>query len=234
MRIVLAGQKAFGSAVYGLLRALNHEIVTVAAPATRDRTTSDGSPLPDRLRLDAERDGVPWIPAGTLRAHHIPDGTDMIIAAHSHDFLGAATRRRTRLGAIGYHPSLLPIHRGRDAVEWTIRLRDRVAGGSVYWLSDGVDCGDLAAQRHCFVHPDDTAATLWRRTLFPLGLTLLADVLTDLSAGQIVRVPQDAALATWEPSIGRTPIFRPELPAIGAIPGFTVRTAFTAALDSAR
>jgi len=30
---------------------------------------------------------------------------------------------------------------GRDAVEWTIRMKDPIAGGSMFWLNDTVDGG---------------------------------------------------------------------------------------------
>lgn len=90
-------------------------------------------------------------------------------------------------------------------------MRDRVAGGSVYWLSDNVDGGDVAAQEWCFVRPDDDASSLWRRELFPIGVRLLNRVVDDVSAGVLVRVPQDEELATWEPSWSRPPLRRPEL-----------------------
>ena len=65
----------------------------------------------------------------------------------------SATRRsRARAcGGIGYHPSLLPRHRGIAAVEWTILEGDPIAGGSVYHLADGWDAGAIAAQDWCFV-----------------------------------------------------------------------------------
>ena len=158
---------------------------------------------------------MPWIPAGELRADRVPDGTDLIVAAHSHDSLGRRTRLRARLGTIGYHPSLLPLHRGRDAVRWTVKMGDRVTGGTVYWLSDALDAGDIAAQDYCFVRPGDTAAELWRRDLFPLGVRLFERVLGDLARGVVVRIPQDETLATWEPSWDRPPVVRPELPLLG-------------------
>ena len=42
-------------------------------------------------------------------------------------------------------------------------MGDRVTGGSVYWLTKGVDCGPVAAQDWCFVRPDDDPESLWRR-----------------------------------------------------------------------
>jgi methionyl-tRNA formyltransferase len=217
MRLLIAGSKLFGAAVFKLCIDRGHDVAAACSPPF----ASDGQ-RPDRLRDAADRAGVAWIASGQLSRDTVPQGTDLIIAAHSHDFIGRPTRAATRLGAIGYHPSLLPLHRGRDAVEWTVRMRDRVAGGSIYWLSDGLDAGDLAAQEHAIVLPDDDAATLWRRELFPLGLMLFDRVLSDIGAGCLVKVPQAHAAATWEPAIGRPPLYRPELPQLGSIPGFEV------------
>lgn len=217
MRIVLCGQKAFGAAALDLIVKAGHSVIGVWAPAD----ARDGSP--DRLQARAAFYGLPRHPSGSLRVDTLPAGTDLVVAAHSHDFIGRATRLRSKLGAVGYHPSLLPIHRGRDAVRWTIRLGDRIAGGSMYWLDDRVDAGDLAAQDWCFVRPGDTAEELWRRDLFPMGLRLLGRVLTDLERGRIVAVPQDEALATWEPALDAPPLRRPDLPMIGPAPeGYTV------------
>lgn len=155
---------------------------------------------------------------------------DLFVAAHSHDFIGRQSRAATRLGGIGYHPSLLPRHRGRDAVRWTIHMGDPVAGGSVYWLTDNVDGGPIAAQDWCFVppawrtaaHPAEGASMLWKQELFPMGVALLAKALRHLDNGVIVEVPQDELNATWEPSWDRPPLFKPELPQIGeGVPGFT-------------
>jgi methionyl-tRNA formyltransferase len=227
MKILVSGQKHFGEAVFKLCRAQGHEVVAVAAPAWSESRATTGEPLPDRLRFSAEMASVPWILSDQLRAESVPKGTDLIIAAHSHAFIGRKTRNRTALGAIGYHPSLLPLHRGRDAIRWTIHLKERITGGTVFWLNDNVDAGPIAAQAHAFVRPGDTPSTLWREVLMPLGLRLIKRVLADLSGGRKVAVPQDESLATWEPSWDRTPIFRPELPELGNGPA-NVRTTIVA------
>ena len=215
MRILISGQKQFGADVLRAVLAAGHDVAAVSAPPHSGRLATTGEAMPDRLRYAAEAGGVPWIPSEGFRAALVPDGVDLIIAAHSHAFISAAARNRTRLGAIGYHPSLLPIHRGRDAVRWAVHGRDRVTGGSVYWLTNAVDGGPLAAQSHVLIAPDDTPETLWRGKLAPLGVRLILRVLADLGAGRKVAVPQDEAMATWEPSWGRPPVFRPDLPQIG-------------------
>jgi len=228
VRVFLAGQKYFGQEVYKLLRETGHDIVGVSSPAFRDERdrlayVTGPDAKPDRLRAIAELNGTPWMEAGTLRAETMPEGVDLIIAAHSHDFIGRVTRNRAALGAIGYHPSLLPIHRGRDAVRWAVRLRERVTGGTVFWLNDTVDGGPVAAQEHVLIDPKWTPEELWREALQPIGIKLLRKTLSDISRRVIVRVPQDPKLATWEPSLNPPPLYRPDLPQIGwALDGYRV------------
>ena len=146
MRVFLAGQKTFGYEVALLIERLGLELAGVSCP-------NDPG---DRLNRWCRAWERPFTPAGTLNHRTLPEGVDLIVAAHSHDFIGKKTRQKTTLGAVGYHPSLLPRHRGRSAVEWTVRDRDPIAGGSVFWLTNGVDCGPIAAQDWCWVRPDDT------------------------------------------------------------------------------
>lgn len=201
MKVYLSGSNSFGRGIAELIRERYH-LVGISAPQG------------NRLETYASLYNVPFTPSEQLRAAAVPE-CDLIVAAHSHAFIGRKTRKRARYGAFGYHPSLLPRHRGRSAVDWTILMGDKVAGGSVYWLTDAVDGGPIAAQDYCFVRPGDTASSLWRRELFPLGLGLLERALADVSRGVLVKVPQDPELATWEPARDTPPLFRPELPELG-------------------
>lgn len=223
MNIFLCGQKFFGQKVLEMLTARGETVVGVAAP-----------PGDDRLWKKAAAYNIPTlIPGGTLRADTLPDGVDLIIAAHSYDFISAKTIAKTSLGGIGYHPSLLPLHRGRDAIRWTLRNADPVTGGSVYWLTNSVDGGPIAAQDWCFVPRDASETDLWRDTLQPMGLRLIGKVLDDLHRGEIVAVPQDESIATWEPSLSQQPIFRPDLAQIGPPPiGYRVTAKKTLATNA--
>jgi len=207
VRIVLVGQKRFGQEVLYMLLGAGHEVVACACPAGGED---------DKTWIGCQNKGVRVIPSGTLNASTLPAGVDLIVAAHSHDFIGRATRNAARYGAIGYHPSLLPLHRGRDAVRWAVKMGDRVTGGSVYWLSDTVDGGPVAAQDWCFIRPDDDALSLWIRELSPMGVRLLRDAVAAISSGRVPYREQDHSLATWEPSMDGAPrLYRPDLLQIG-------------------
>ena len=190
MRVMIVGQKFFGAEVLKLCLARGDDVVAVSAPRVDDRLAA--------LATDA---GVPLCQVDKrLGAEWVPDGLDVILCAHAHLFVTPEARATARLGALGYHPSLLPRHRGRDAVVWAVHMRDQVTGGTAYWLDDGADTGDIAAQDWCWVKPGDTAEALWRRELAPMGLRLLSGVLTRLDAGEVPRTPQDPDMATWEPA----------------------------------
>lgn len=217
MKIFLCGQKYFGWLTFNILREMRHDIVGVSAPVENDRGE------PDRLYKAAIARDVPRVLAGgSLTVDTLPNDVDLIVAAHSYDYVGMKTLRKSKLGGIGYHPSLLPLHRGRDAVRWTIRMGDRITGGTVYWLDKNVDGGPIAAQDWCLVPPGWDATRLWRERLQPMGIRLFAQTIEDISKGKIIAIPQDNECATWEPSMDRPPIFRPDLDQLGAVDGYKV------------
>ncbi len=197
MRIALAGQRSFGAAALDRVIKAGHDVAQVFAPPG------------DRLDFDARRHGIES--REKLTAAALASDLDLIVCAHAHVFVSDKARDRTLLGAVGYHPSLLPRHRGRDAVKWTVHMGDPIAGGSIYWLTNKMDGGPIAAADWCHVAPGTTASDLWRDQLFPMGLRLIERVLDDLNRGRIVRVDQDEACATWEPSWDRPPVERPDL-----------------------
>ena len=207
MNILLCGQKHFALQVFHRLRQLpGIAVIAVAVP-----------PGADALGKAAQQAGITVMNAGALTALTMPDNVDLIVCAHSHQFIGEATRLRARYGGIGFHPSLLPLYRGRSAIEWVIKLRERVTGGTVYQLSNTVDGGDVIAQQHVFIDKLDTAVRLWREKLQPLGVELLTQAVSQIAqAGWVYGQPQDHALATWFPSMSRPPLGRPDLKLLGS------------------
>jgi methionyl-tRNA formyltransferase len=193
MKIALIGSRWFGSQMLRLLLDRGDEVFIV------------GLAEDDQLVKAARAANCPVtllnIPR-RVRADDIPVDVDVIIAAHSHSFITREARAKAKRAAIGYHPSLLPRHRGIAAVEWTIHCKDPIAGGSVYHLSDGMDEGPIAAQDWCFVYPDDDANTLWRRALAPMGLRLLMQVVTEIETrGYADRKEQDPRAVTLAPGL---------------------------------
>ncbi len=197
MKCTLVGSRFFGAKVLEVLRADGTEIARVVAPAADDRlaVAAQSAGLPVHILEDPRN-----VPADA-----IAEGTDLIVAAHTHARVSRAALARSRLGGIGYHPSLLPRHRGIAAVEWTILEGDSIAGGSIYHLADTMDAGAIAAQDWCFVVKGETARELWERALAPMGLDLLTRVVRHARQnGEVPAHAQDERFATKAPMIRRT------------------------------
>jgi len=204
MKCALVGSRFFAASVF---EALRHEegieFTSIVAPAADDR-----------LALAARAAGMavhvlenPKIVPGEA----IAEGTDIIIAAHTHARVSDDALVRSRLGGIGYHPSLLPRHRGIAAVEWTILEGDVIAGGSIYHLADGWDAGAIAAQDWCFVNKGETARELWERALAPMGIDLLRKVVQIARVqGSVPANPQDPRFATRAPMIRKAVVLTEE------------------------
>ena len=205
MKCALVGSRFFAASVFEALRKEEGiEFTSIVAPAADDR-----------LALAANAAGValhvldnPKIVPG----HAIAEGTDLIIAAHTHARVSDEALARARLGGVGYHPSLLPRHRGIAAVEWTILEGDPIAGGSVYHLADGWDAGAVAAQDWCFVKKGETARELWERALAPMGLALLTKVAHHARLqGTLPAFPQDPRFATKATMIRKAVVLTEEV-----------------------
>ena len=194
MRITLVGSKHFGVTTLNMLREHSVTIVRVVV--------ADGE---DRLASTARAAGIDVVVQANpkiVTASEIAPDTDLIITAHSHARISKEALAAARLGGIGYHPSLLPRHRGKAAVEWTIKEGDPIAGGTIYHLADRMDAGAIAAQDWCFVRKGETARELWERALAPLGLKLLADVIDYAKVHKALPAKtQDEQFATSAPAL---------------------------------
>ena len=82
-------------------------------------------------------------------------------------------------GAIQYHPSLLPRHRGRSSMNWPIIAGEAKTGLSIFWVDAGVDTGPILLQREIEIGPDDTLGTIYFGNLYQMGVTALVDAMTD-------------------------------------------------------
>jgi glycine cleavage system regulatory protein/folate-dependent phosphoribosylglycinamide formyltransferase PurN len=197
MKCTLVGSRYFGAKVFEELRADGTEIARVVAPAADDRlaVAAQAADVPVHVLENPKN-----VPGGA-----IAEGTGLIVAAHTHARVSNEALARSRLGGIGYHPSLLPRHRGIAAVEWTILEGDPIAGGSVYHLAESMDAGAIAAQDWCFVMKGETARELWERALAPMGLELLRRVVRHARHhSEVPARAQDERFATKAPMIRRT------------------------------
>ena len=106
-------------------------------------------------------------------------------------------------GVFGMHPTLLPRHRGRAPIPWTILTGLAKTGVTLFEITDPTaDSGPIVAQLEVPVDPDETATTLYEK-LSQAHLDLLREYVPLLLEGRAPRIPQDDRRASAWPK--RTP-----------------------------
>jgi len=194
MRITLVGSRHFGVTTFNMLREHGVEIARIVVHDAEDRLAAAAKAAGVDVAVQADPKFV--------TAAEIAPNTDLIVTAHSHARITREALASAKLGGIGYHPSLLPRHRGMAAVEWTIREGDPIAGGSIYHLADRMDAGAIAAQDWVFVKKGETARELWERALAPLGQRLLGEVIDHARTHKTLPAKaQDEQFATKAPNL---------------------------------
>ena len=194
MRITLVGSRHFGVTTFNMLREHGVEIARIVVHDAEDRLAAAAKAAGIEVVVQADPKFV--------TAAEIAANTDLIVTAHSHARITREALATAKLGGIGYHPSLLPRHRGIAAIEWTIREGDPIAGGTIYHLADRMDAGAIAAQEWVFVKKGETARDLWERALAPLGQKLLGEVIDYAKVHKTLpATPQDELFATLAPSL---------------------------------
>jgi methionyl-tRNA formyltransferase len=107
-----------------------------------------------------------------------------------------------RLGMIGAHASRLPADRGRAPINWALIRGAAGTGNTLFWLTAGVDAGEIIDQVAIPIGPYDTCATLYRQVALSTRDMILR-ALPALLAGERPGRPQGATNAP--PLPGRRP-----------------------------
>jgi methionyl-tRNA formyltransferase len=114
------------------------------------------------------------------------------------DFIALARR-----GVYGMHPTLLPRHRGRAPIPWTILSGLARTGVTLFEIVDSTaDSGPILGQVVVPVAADETATTLFDK-LARAHVDLVRDFVPRLLAGTVTKTPQDPNRASTWPK--RTP-----------------------------
>jgi methionyl-tRNA formyltransferase len=200
MRIAIIGQAAFGATVYKQLREAGHEIVGVFTPPETLR--------PDPLAEAARADGVTlvqparWQRKGVvdeeLFAQYAATDPELNVMAFVTQIIPMRVLEHPPQQTIQYHPSLLPKHRGRSAINHAIVEGERETGLTIFWVDEGIDTGPVLLQKRVPIGENDTLNSLYRDHLFPMGVAALVEAVNLVAAGEAPRVEQNEEEATYE------------------------------------
>lgn len=107
-----------------------------------------------------------------------------------------------RFGVVAAHESLLPKYRGFAPINWAIINGEEKTGVTLFFLDEGMDSGDIIAQKVISIGIADTAAEVYQKTKVA-SIALLMKNLEALKTGRVPRRKQDESQATY--ACARTP-----------------------------
>ena len=107
-----------------------------------------------------------------------------------------------RFGCINVHASLLPKYRGAAPINWAIAHGEQMTGVTIMQMDAGMDTGPMLAQRSIPIAEQETAPELSTR-LARLGAGLLCETLPHVELGDVERIPQNDAEASYAPLLKR-------------------------------
>ncbi|UCG11967.1 MAG: methionyl-tRNA formyltransferase [Deltaproteobacteria bacterium] len=198
MRIVLIGQAAFGEKVIERLLERGEDIVAVYTPPDRP------GGRPDPLKEAAIAKNIPVLQPATYKDDSVfleyqNLNPDLTILAFVTDIIPERFFRLPTAGAICYHPSLLPLHRGSSAINWAVIKGRAKTGLTIFWPDGGIDTGPMLLQQEVDIGPDDTTGSLYFNHLFPMGVDAIVEAVDLIKQGKAPKIPQPEEGATYEP-----------------------------------
>jgi methionyl-tRNA formyltransferase len=98
-------------------------------------------------------------------------------------------------GVVNLHPSYLPYNRGQYPNVWSI-VEGTPSGVTLHYIDEGVDTGDIIAQREVTVEPIDTGETLYYK-LEQASVVLFQAMWPHIKNGTAPRIPQTSSGGTY-------------------------------------
>lgn len=114
---------------------------------------------------------------------------DIIVVVGWYHIIPEEIRSIPKLGAVGFHASLLPKYRGCAPLVWAMIQGEREVGLSLFVLDEGVDTGALIAQAKIPVLMKDTIAAVYKK-VEEAGLEILRTDFWDYVYGKRKLLPQ--------------------------------------------
>jgi methionyl-tRNA formyltransferase len=176
MRIAIAGDGQLGLSLMEPLLASKHEVIALVQDgretkgfARRALSRAVGSffgPITGGMGVAIQNGAsVCWIDRMTedelapLRALE----PDVLLVGGFGVILKKSIIELPKIGCVNMHSSLLPKHRGPNPFSAVVLAGENESGVTFHQVDEGIDTGPILDQ-YCFpVHPEDTAADVYRR-----------------------------------------------------------------------
>ncbi|MFQ5881768.1 MAG: methionyl-tRNA formyltransferase [Candidatus Methylomirabilales bacterium] len=204
MRLIFIGTPAFAIPSLRRLVEGGHEVALVVTQP--DRPAGRGKRLgKPPVKQMAEEAGLPLLQPVKIQEPEMVDRLrstrpEAIVVVAFGQILSRAILEIPPKGCLNVHASLLPKYRGAAPIPWALIRGETVTGVTIMETGEAMDAGPILLKRETPIAAEDTAGTLHDR-LAALGAEALIEALTALEQGQVTKIPQDEAEATYAPKL---------------------------------
>ena len=94
------------------------------------------------------------------------------------------------LGVLGFHPTALPLNRGRHPIIWTLVLGLKETASTFFFMDEGADSGDILSQEKILILDNDNASTLYTK-ITHTALKQIREFIPSLKDGSFKRIKQN-------------------------------------------
>lgn len=210
MKIIFMGTPDYAVGALEALVSAGYEVTAVVTQPDRAKGRS-GKIQFSPVKECAVGYGIPVLQPRRIKA---PDAieelrqyeADIFVVAAFGQILSQEILEMPRFGCINIHASLLPKYRGASPIHQCIIDGEKETGVTIMQMDQGIDTGDILAQKKVMIEEKETAESLFGK-LTRAGAGLLLETLPLIEAGKVVPVRQDERLSThtrmMEKSAGR-------------------------------
>jgi methionyl-tRNA formyltransferase len=190
------------------LEELHRNYKVVGVVTQPDRPSGRGrKPQPCAVKMLAQELKLPVFQPESLRklsavtelAKWKPD---LIVVAAFGQILPKAVLEMPDKGCLNVHASLLPLWRGASPIQAAIANGDEQTGVTIMQMDEGMDTGNILAQRSVPIRPGTTAPELSNQLAY-LGARTLIEVLPAYLCGTLAAIPQDDSRKTFAPKLSK-------------------------------
>lgn len=197
MKVIFIGTVLFSEIVLKELIQLDIEIVGVLTKRKSDFNSDfvDLSLLCKKNKIDFRY--FDNINNPDIKEWIIQKNPDVIFCFGLSQIIKKGILYSSKIGIIGYHPTLLPHNRGRHPLVWTIVLGLKETGSTFFFMDEGADTGDILSQVKIKI-PDNTSSQQLYDLITQTSINQIKEFIPKLKSGKFKRIKQNNSIAnTW-------------------------------------
>lgn len=163
-KVVFAGDRAVAVDVLRFLTEQDIEIAALLLPTANESShDSELLSLCDHLEQDHILRGKQFHESEGIQL--LEDiNPDYILTVHFQYIVPQSVLDTPEHGVVNLHPAYLPYNRGWHTPSWAI-WEQTIYGATLHLMTEKIDAGDIIARQRVQKQPDDTADSLYNRTL---------------------------------------------------------------------